>query len=223
MRSGLGINRNKEMIIMRKSLIVMLPCLAGICLKSIATEDETKIEDEGRLFEQKTRQTLESAKTKDCWGYYDFPRLSLEVFARCAPNIGKYFETHPDRLFALKLDALQIVDGLRDKNYSVEKAPKEHRGLLFNGNAQTALLKKQRNSKNTLTAIESDQLKFAKEFELERVYHAYLEQCQNSLREVGSNTNVMTHLLRILSEKIQDERLKVKILPKELPNQEHTQ
>lgn len=206
---------------MKKCLIVMLPFFAGICLKGFAAEDEARIEDEGRLFEQKTRQTLESAKTKDWWGYYDFPRLSLRVFARSAPSIEKYFSNHPDRLFALKLEALQTVDGLRDKNYSVEKAPKEHRGLLFNGNAHMALLEKQKKSKDALTNIEGSQLKFAREYELERIYYAYLEQCQNSLREVSNNTNVITHLVRILTDKIQDEKLKAEILPKKSQNQEH--
>ena len=187
-------------------------CWAGICLQSKAAEDVAKIDDEGGLFEQKTRQTLESAKTKDQWGYYDFPRLSLKVFAHSAPNIKKYFETQPDRLFALQLDALKVVNGLRDKNYSVEKAPKEHRSLLFNGNAHAALLKKQRDSKNTLTATEREQLKFAREFELERVYHAYLKQCQNSLIEANGNTKLLTCLLHTLSERIQDERLKVELL-----------
>ncbi len=187
-------------------------CLAGICLQSKAVEDAAKIEGEGCLFEQKTRQTLESAKTKDQWGYYDFPRLSLKVFAHSAPNIKKYFETHPDRLFALQLDALKVVNSLRDKSYSVEKAPKEYRSLLFNGNAHAALLKKQRDSKNTLTATESEQLKFAREFELERVYHAYLEQCHNSLREADGSTNLLACLLHTLSERIQDEKLKVELL-----------
>ena len=69
----------------------MLLCLAGICLQSGAVEDAAKIEDEGCLFEQKTRQTLESAKSKDWWGYYDFPRLSLKVFAHSAPNLKTKF------------------------------------------------------------------------------------------------------------------------------------
>lgn len=46
---------------MRKNLVVMLLCLAGICLQSGAVEDAAKIEDEGCLFEQKTGLTLEFA------------------------------------------------------------------------------------------------------------------------------------------------------------------
>jgi len=211
--------RNEDVPAMRKGLAIMLLCLAGICLQSGAVEDAAKIEDEGCLFEQKTRQALESAKSKDWWGYYDFPRLSLKVFAHSAPNLKKYFETHPDRLFALQLDALKVADGLRDKSYSVAKAPKEHRALLFNGNAHAALLKKQKTSKDTLTAIETGQLKFAREFELEKVYRAYLEQCQNSLKEASGNVNLLTRLLHILSERVQDEKLKAELLPKELQSQ----
>ena len=198
---------------MKKQMIGVTCCLLGMRLISIAHGDEQQLEAEGLLFEQTTRQTLEATKTKDSWGYYDFPRLSQKVFDRSVPHIAEYFSKHPDRLFALKLDALRTIDNLRDKAYQIDKAPKNYQDLLFNGNTHVALLKKQRESPDSLTDVEREQLKFAREYELDKAYHAYLEQCQLSLKNENSNTNSLSHLLNVLSEKISDEKLKNAIYP----------
>jgi len=190
-------------------------CLCGLmvaCAVCVTADDVAeKFETVGERFEQQARQTLEAAKTKDWWGYYDFPRLSLKVFSKSDPDVEKYFKTHPDRLLALKLDALLTVDALRDKTYDIKETPKEAQGLLFNGNTHMALLKKERNATSPLTEKERSQLKFIREYELDRIYRAYLEQCQVSFREVG--TNALSQLRRVLNDKVSNENLKATVYP----------
>ena len=186
--------------------------LMVLCAVCVSADDmANKIETEGERFEQQTRQTLEAAKKKDWWGYYDFPRLSLKVFSKSAPDVEKYFRTHPDRLLALKLDALMTVDALRDKTYDIKEAPKESRGLLLNGNTHMALLKKEKDAAGPLTEKERAQLKFIREYELDRIYRAYLEQCQVSFRE--ADTNALSQLRRILNDKVSDENIKAIVCP----------
>lgn len=186
-----------------------LMVLCEICV--IADDMAEKIETAGERFEQQTRQTLEASKKKDWWGYYDFPRLSLKVFSKSAPDVEKYFRIHPDRLFALKLDALLIVDALRDKTYNIKDAPKESQGLLLNGNTHMALLKKEKDATGPLTEIERSQLKFIREYELDMIYRAYLEQCQVSFKE--ADTNALSQLRRVLNDKVSDENLKTTVCP----------
>ena len=186
--------------------------LIGLCVShTIANDVAAEIEAEGERFEQQTRKTLEAAKMKTWWGYYDFPRLSLKVFARSAPNVEFYFRNRPDRFLALKLDALLTVDGLRDKTYELEKVPKEDQGLLFNGNTHMALLKKEKENVDALTEKERSQLKFVREYDLDKAYRAYLEQCQISFRE--SDTNTILGLTHVLMLKIKDNALRESVWP----------
>jgi len=189
-------------------------CLYGLVVlfcAGCATADDmaARIETAGVRFEQQTRQTLEAANKKDWWGHYDFPRLSLRVFSKSAPDVEKYFRTHPDRLLSLKLDALLAVDALRDKTYDLKEAPKESQGLLVNANTHMALLKKEKSAKSSLTEKERSQLKFIREYELDRIYRAYLEQCQVSFREAA--TNALPQLRRILDNKVSDKNLKTTV------------
>jgi hypothetical protein len=196
---------------MKKQWICVLG-LIGLCVShTIANDVATEIETEGERFEQQTRKTLEAAKTKTWWGYYDFPRLSLKIFARSAPNVELYFKNRPDRFLALKLDALLTVDGLRDKTYELEKVPKEDQGLLFNGNTHMALLKKEKENEDSLTEKERSQLKFIREYDLDKAYRAYLEQCQISFRE--SDTTTISGLMHVLMLKIKDNALRESVWP----------
>ena len=186
--------------------------LMALCAVCVTADDiAEKIETVGERFEQQTRQTLEAAKKKDWWGYYDFPRLSLKVFSKSAPDVEKYFRAYPDRLLALKLDALLTVDALRDKTYDIKEVTKESQGLLLNGNTHMALLKKEKNAASPLTEKERSQLKFIREYELVRIYSAYLEQCQVSFRE--ADTNALSQLRRVLNDKVSDENLKATVCP----------
>lgn len=196
---------------MKKHVAGTLVCLLGLHQTCLAQEGKAQIEMDGIRFEQQTRKTLEAAKTKTWWGYYDFPRLSLKIFARSAPNVELYFKSRPDRFLALKLDALLTVDGLRDKTYELEKVPKEDQGLLFNGNTHMALLKKQKENVDSLTEKERSQLKFIREYDLDKAYRAYLEQCQISFRE--SDTNTISGLKHVLMLKIKDNALRESVWP----------
>lgn len=193
----------------RELILSFFVFVATLCLSEERSQLPTTV---ALAFEEKTKVLLEAAKTKDWWGYYDLPRLSLDVIRRSSPAVGAYYDDNPDRLLALQLDALCFVYNMMDHNYSIEDVPLDHQGLLLNGNLHMALLKKQRQTPESLTTQEKEQLKFMREKDLQNYYQTYLALCRKTVHFAGTNTVYMTRLTSTVKTNAMNANLKAAIL-----------
>ena len=193
----------------RTAFVISLITSAAVCFSDERLEKQSAAV---LGFETKVEELLESAKNKNWWGYHDMPRLALTSIKETTPELGAYYSANPDRLLSMQLNALNTVDSMMDKNYHIDNAPQEHQGLLFNGNQHMALLKKQRNSPESLTNTEKDQLKFMRERELSNLYQLYFALCSQTIRSSETNSLLSSRVMAVATNSSLDSSIKKLLL-----------
>ena len=169
----------------RTAFVIFMIASSTVCFSGERLEKQSSVV---LSFETKVNELLVSATNKNWWGYHDMPRLALTSITKTSPELGTYYSANPDGLLSLQLSALNTVYSMMDKNYHTDNVPKEHNGLLFNGNRHMALLKKQRTAPESLTDTENNQLKFMRERELSNFCQMYLALCRQTIRASGTNS-----------------------------------